>query len=395
GDVVVADGDMVSIDGATGAVVIGSVPVVAPETPKELSRLLEWADEIADMSVWANADTAPDARTARAGGARGIGLCRTEHQFLGDRLPLVQRVILATSDSEEEAALDDLYERQHLDFTELLEAMDGLPVTVRLLDPPLHEFLPDLGELLVAEASEGLDEDGERALAGVRAWHEENPMLGIRGVRLGLLRPRLYAMQVRALLDAAVERARDGGTPHVRIMVPLVATEAELQAAIDAIVEVAEAITLEPGELGVRWQVGAMVETPRAALVAATIATHVDFLSFGTNDLTQMTFGFSRDDVEARLMPLYVSRGLLAEDPFGSLDVDGVGRLVAMAVEAARAANPAIDIGVCGEHGGDPRSIGFFHGVGLDEVSCSPFRVPVARLAAAQAVLGEDAGADR
>jgi len=371
------------------------VPVVAPETPKELSRLLEWADEIADLSVWANADTAPDARTARAGGARGIGLCRTEHQFLGDRLPLVQRVILASSDSEEEAALDDLYERQHLDFTELLEAMDGLPVTVRLLDPPLHEFLPDLGELLVAEASEGLDEDGERALAGVRAWHEENPMLGIRGVRLGLLRPRLYAMQVRALLDAAVERARDGGTPHVRIMVPLVATEAELQAAIDAIVEVAEAITLEPGELGVRWQVGAMVETPRAALVAATIATHVDFLSFGTNDLTQMTFGFSRDDVEARLMPLYVSRGLLAEDPFGSLDVDGVGRLVAMAVEAARAANPAIDIGVCGEHGGDPRSIGFFHGVGLDEVSCSPFRVPVARLAAAQAVLGEDAGADR
>ncbi len=395
GDVVVRAGDVVSIDGTSGAVVVGPVPVVAPDAPKELARLLEWADEIASLSVWANADVAPDARTARDAGACGIGLCRTEHQFLGDRLPLIQRVILATSEADEAAALEDLYTRQHQDFAELLEAMDGLPVTVRLLDPPLHEFLPDLGDLLVAQASDGLDDEGLKALAAVRAWHEENPMLGIRGVRLGLLRPRLYAMQVRALLDAAVEHARAGGSPQVRIMVPLVATEAELQAAIAAINEVAEAITLEPGELGVRWQIGAMVETPRAALVAGKIAAHVDFLSFGTNDLTQMTFGFSRDDVEARLMPLYVSRGLLPEDPFGSLDVEGVGRLVAMAVDAARSANPAIDIGVCGEHGGDPASIAFFDHVGLDEVSCSPYRVPVARLAAAQAVLGDDAGADR
>ncbi len=394
GDTVVRAGDVISIDGRTGEVVVGRVPVVAPEPPASLARLLDWADDLRELEVWANADTPEDARQARMRGAAGIGLCRTEHQFLDDRLPLVRRAILATSARDEAEALRDLATLQKGDFTGLLEAMDGLPVTVRLLDPPLHEFLPDLSELMVEDATGQLDGAGHRVLDAVRSWHEDNPMLGIRGVRLGLLRPRLYAMQVRALLEAAVGVAASGGDPHLRIMVPLVATEAELVAALTAIRAVADEVG-GPDGVGVPCALGAMVETPRAALVAGAIAGHVDFLSFGTNDLTQMTFGFSRDDVEARLMPLYASLGLLPDDPFATIDVDGVGRLVTTAVDAARAANPGVDLGVCGEQGGDPASIDFFHRVGIDEVSCSPFRIPVARLAAAHAALAGDRDVDR
>ncbi len=392
-DTVVQAGDVISVDGRTGQVVVGRVPVVAPDPPKELLRLLEWADDVRDLAVWANADTSGDASVARAGGATGIGLCRTEHQFLGERLPLVQRAILADDEADEADAMQALYLLHREDFTGLLEVMDGMPVTVRLLDPPLHEFLPDLDTLLVHQARGDFDAEDERELTAVRAWHEENPMMGIRGVRLGLLRPRLYAMQVRAVLDAAMARAEAGGDPQPRIMVPLVATESELVAAIKAVRAVAEEVLPAAGA-PFDWKLGAMIETPRAAVVAGAIATHVEFLSFGTNDLTQMTFGFSRDDVEARLMPLYLSDGLLPDDPFATIDVEGVGRLVAMAVEAARTAHPGIDIGVCGEHGGDPASIDFFQRVGFDEVSCSPFRIPVARLSAADAALAIDPDAD-
>ncbi len=387
GDVVVADGDVISVDGTTGEVVLGAVPVEAPETPPELERLLAWADETRRLQVWANADTGPDARVAREHGAEGIGLCRTEHQFLGDRLPVVQRAILAESAEEEQAALAELYEVQKADFLDLLEVMDGLPVTVRLLDPPLHEFLPAVEQLLVEDALGNLDADGKHRLDAALMWREDNPMLGIRGVRLGLLRPALYDMQVRALLDAAVVLRERGLDPRVRIMIPLVSAPAELERALDHVRPlVAEADDRVDG--GLRVQVGAMVETPRAAVLAGALAAQADFLSFGTNDLTQMTFGFSRDDVEARLMPLYLDQHILPEDPFRSIDRDGVGRLVTLAVDAARSASPGTEVGVCGEHGGDPDSITFFHAAGFDEVSCSPHRVATARLAAAHAALG-------
>jgi pyruvate, orthophosphate dikinase len=392
----VADGDVVSIDGTTGEVVVGEVPVESPETPPELEELLAWADGIRTLGVLANADTAADATTARALGAEGIGLCRTEHQFLGARLPLIQRVILATGDLEVQAALDGLAEVQRQDFLELLTAMDGLPVTVRLLDPPLHEFLPDLDELLVAEARGELDAAGQRLLAAATAWREVDPMLGTRGVRLGLLKPGLYEAQVRALAQAAVERVRDGGDPRLRIMIPLVVAPAELAAALEIVRSTADGVLTAAG-VELPYEVGAMVETPRAALLAGELARQVDFLSFGTNDLTQMVFGFSRDDVEARVMPLYLDQHLLDDDPFRTLDADGVGRLVASAVAQVRATPRQVGIGVCGEHGGDPRSIGAFHAAGLDDVSCSPHRLQVARLAAAHATFapGREATRDR
>jgi pyruvate,orthophosphate dikinase len=390
GEVTVTAGDVISVDGTTGEVALGAVPVVAPQSPPELERLLGWADELRRLQVWANADTGADAAVAREHGAEGIGLCRTEHQFLGDRLPVVQRVILAETEDEEARALDELYTVQRADFVELLDVMDGLPVTVRLLDPPLHEFLPSVDQLLVQDALGTLDADGKHRLDAAMAWREDNPMLGIRGVRLGLLRPRLYAMQVRALLDAAVELAGRGGDPRVRVMIPLVSAPAELARALaDVRAAITDADERAGRDLGVR--VGAMVETPRAAVLAGELAVDADFLSFGTNDLTQMTFGFSRDDVEGRLMPLYLDQHLLPVDPFRSLDVDGVGRLVRGAVDAARASSPGTELGVCGEHGGDPTSITFFHEAGFDEVSCSPHRVATARLAAARAAFGDAA----
>jgi pyruvate, orthophosphate dikinase len=383
---VLEDGDLISIDGTSGDVVAGEVELAPPEDDPRLERLLEWADARRKIGIRANADTPEDGRRARANGAEGIGLCRTEHQFLGDRLPLVQRVILSEDDETEAAALVELEKQQLADFTELLEVMDGLPVNVRLLDPPLHEFLPNIEELLVSEAMGELDAAGEKLLAAAQEYREHDPMLGTRGVRLGVLRPALYRTQVRALIAAAVERKRAGGDPRVEIMLPLIATEAELVWAV-ALVRGAAAEVMDREGVDVSFHVATMIETPRAALVAGKLAPHVDVFSFGTNDLTQMTFGLSRDDVAARLMPRELELGLLPADPFRTLDDEGVGFLVRSAVDAARAANPDIEAGICGEHGGDPDSIKLVHAYGLDYASCSAARLPVARLAAAHAAL--------
>lgn len=387
GDTVIREGDVVSIDGTTGEVVLGELPLVTPEPTGPFATVLAWADEVRTLGVRANADLAEDATRARELGAEGIGLCRTEHMFLGERLPLVQRLILADTAADEQAALEALLERQREDFAAVLAAMDGLPVTVRLLDPPLHEFLPDVDELLVARARGELDAAGHRLLEAALAWREDNPMLGTRGCRLGIVKPGLYQMQVRALLEAAVALAREGGHPHVEIMVPLVVSGEELATVSAWIRETAEAVLAESG-VDVAYDIGTMIETPRAALLAGDVAQHAAFFSFGTNDLTQLTFGFSRDDVEGRIMPTYLSEGLLAADPFAHLDERGVGQLVAVAARAGRAVRPGLTLGVCGEHGGDPRSVAWCHEAGLDYVSCSPFRLPVARLAAAHAALG-------
>ena len=391
GDVVVEDGDLVSIDGTNGEVVLGDVPVVAPEPSPELHQLLEWADGLRTLGVRANADTPEDARRAREFGAEGIGLCRTEHMFLGDRLPTVQKMILEEGD-EHWAALDELHDLQRADFEAMLEAMDGLPVTVRLLDPPLHEFLPNLEGLHIADSKDQLDEHDRHVMGAVEHWHEHNPMLGIRGVRLSALEPGLYRMQVRALMEAAMARHEAGGTPRAHVMIPLTVTGPELASAVE---EVKEVIAEVVGDTDLDVAVGTMIETPRAALRAGDLAPHVDFFSFGTNDLTQMTFGFSRDDVEARLMPIYLQRGLLPADPFATIDVDGVGRLVSLAAAEGRAADPDLELGVCGEHGGDPESVAFFATTEIDYVSCSPFRLPVARLAAAHAAVTAARGGER
>jgi pyruvate,orthophosphate dikinase len=389
GDAVVREGDVISINGSTGEVVVGAVPVVTPEPGGLFDVILGWADDFRTLAVRTNADLPHDARIARGFGAEGIGLCRTEHMFLGDRLQIVQRYILAGSREEELAALEELARLQREDFVGILEAMDGLPVTVRLLDPPLHEFLPDIEELVVRDAKGELDEQGRRLLAVARQWQEANPMLGTRGVRLGILRPELYRMQVRVLLEAAIERKLQGGNPKVEIMIPLSVSKAELGLVVGWVREVAEATCAAANEIGgIDYTVGTMIETPRAALVADQIAEVAEFFSFGTNDLTQMTFGFSRDDVEGRLMPKYLEDHLLAHNPFETIDAEGVGGLVRKAVELGRAQRPDLKLGICGEHGGDPASIALCHEIGLDYVSCSPYRVPIARLAAAHAALG-------
>jgi pyruvate, orthophosphate dikinase len=395
GDTKVAEGDVISIDGSTGEVALGEVELTASEAPEVLNTILGWADTIrsgrnsarARLAVRANADTGADAANARQLGAEGIGLCRTEHMFLGeDRLPVVREMILAATPDEESAALEKLRAVQKSDFVEILEAMDGLPVTVRLLDPPLHEFLPSVEDLRVREAREGLTPTERSLLAAAESWREQNPMLGTRGVRLGVLKPGLYAMQVRALVEAAVDRARAGGNPVVEIMIPLTVSRDEMAEARGWVTEaISQAMKGMRRKLDVT--IGTMIETPRAAVRADEIAEVADFFSFGTNDLTQMTFGFSRDDVEARMMPAYLEHGLLRRNPFETIDVDGVGDLVRLAVERGRSVDRRLKLGVCGEHGGDPESIAFFQQVGLDYVSCSPFRVPVARLAAAQAII--------
>ena len=398
GDTVVREGDLISIDGSEGTVVLGAVKLTAAQAPPELTKLLGWADEIREgrLGVRANADTGADAANARRLGAEGIGLCRTEHMFFGDeRLPIMRRMILASSEDEETAALEELRAAQKADFLSILEAMDGLPVIVRGLDPPLHEFLPDVESLLVKQAAEGLTDEEVKLLEAAKAWREANPMIGVRGVRLGVLKPGLYAMQVRALMEAAYERAAQGGHPVVEIMIPLTISREEMALARSwaeqALAEAAEANSARAGSAEIEVAIGTMIETPRAALLADEIAEEADFFSFGTNDLTQMTFGFSRDDVEGRMMAAYLSQGLLSANPFENVDTAGVGELVRIAVERGRAARPGLKIGVCGEHGGDPASIHFFAKAGLDYVSCSPFRVPIARLAAAQAVLEIDA----
>ncbi len=389
GDVTVNEGDAIAIDGTTGNVVLGEVELTAPEPPAQFATILEWADAVRHdrLAVRANADTGPDAAKAREFGAEGIGLCRTEHMFLGeDRLPVVRRMILADTPDEEAGALEQLLAVQTTDFTEILEAMDGLPVTVRLLDPPLHEFLPSIEELAVKEAAHGLSAEEEELYRAARQWQEFNPMLGTRGVRLGVLKPGLYAMQVRALMEAARARVEAGGSPVVEVMIPLTVSREELGLARSWVESaVADAAQGAGGELAV--QIGTMVETPRAALRADELAEEADFFSFGTNDLTQMVFGFSRDDVEGRMMSTYLEQGLLKRNPFETIDPGGVGELVRMAAERGRSTKPGLKLGVCGEHGGDPESIALFADCGLDYVSCSPFRVPVARLAAAQALV--------
>ncbi len=381
---------MISLDGSTGQVILGEAALSASEPPPEFDVILGWADKIrkGKLAVRANADNGPDAANARQFGAEGIGLCRTEHMFLGeDRLPVVRRMILADTPEEEREALEALRVVQKADFIEILEAMDGLPVTVRLLDPPLHEFLPRVDELEIKEVTQGLTAEEQDLLAAARSWHEFNPMLGTRGVRLGVVKPGLYAMQVRALMEAAADRVAAGGKPVVEIMIPLTVTREELGLARswveEAIVEATKGLKKKPKVI-----IGTMIETPRAAIRADEIAEEAEFFSFGTNDLTQMTFGFSRDDVESRMMPLYLEEGLLKRNPFETIDRDGVGELVHLGAERGRKTKPGLKLGVCGEHGGDPESIALFYDAGLDYVSCSPFRVPIARLASAQAVLG-------
>ncbi|MEK7294992.1 MAG: putative PEP-binding protein, partial [Actinomycetota bacterium] len=329
-----------------------------------------------------------------------IGLCRTEHMFLApDRLPIVRRMILADSVAEEVAALEELRQAQKQDFAEILRAMSGLPVTVRLLDPPLHEFLPRVDELEIRQATTGLSAEESKLMAAAHAWAEVNPMLGIRGVRLGVLKPGLYAMQVRALMEAADQVASEGFLPIIEVMIPLTVTRDELALARSWVEEVLVEHARQPkpkSESKAKKKrtarphvtIGTMIETPRAALVAGELAEVSDFFSFGTNDLTQMTFGFSRDDVESRMMPAYLEAGLLKRNPFETMDQVGVGELVGMAVKRGRKAKRGLKMGVCGEHGGDPESIGLFYRVGLDYVSCSPYRIPIARLAAAQAIIG-------
>ena len=388
GDVTINEGDVITIDGSNGHVMVGAASLTIPEPTPEFDTILSWADNLrrGRLSVRANADNGADAALARRYGAEGIGLCRTEHMFLrADRLPVVRRMILADTEQEQAVALEELRRVQRVDFVEILEAMDGLPVTVRLLDPPLHEFLPKVGDLDLKAATVGLSPEEERLRLAASEWAEANPMLGIRGVRLAVMRPGLYAMQVRALLDAVRDRVAAGGRPIVEVMIPLTVSREEMALARSWVIAAAEELDVTSTLL-----IGTMIETPRAALVADQMAKVSDFFSFGTNDLTQMTFGFSRDDVEAKMMPRYVAAGLLEGDPFESIDVDGVGRLVRSAVEQARSVKRRIPIGVCGEHGGDPASIRFFVEAGFDYVSCSPYRVPVARLAAAHAVIGTD-----
>ena len=385
----VLQGEVISINGTTGEVVVGAVPVITPDPSGPFDTILEWADGFRRLKVRTNADLPHDAQVARRFGAEGIGLCRTEHMFLGDRLPLVQRFILADGPVEEEEALAELEKLQRADFEGIFEAMDGLPVTIRLLDPPLHEFLPDVEELLVREARGNLEPEDRRLLNAAQVWREANPMLGTRGCRLGIIKPGLYKMQAKAIIEAAIARKQAGGDPQVEIMIPLIVTEPELALLEDWVREVATQVIADAGT-SVDYLVGTMIETPRAALAADSIAEVAEFFSFGTNDLTQMTFGFSRDDVEGRFMAEYLELKLLRANPFETLDQEGVGQLVEIGVERGRATRPDIKLGICGEHGGDPASVEFCNRIGLDYVSCSPYRVPIARLAAAHAILGAD-----
>ncbi|MBM7439247.1 pyruvate, phosphate dikinase [Streptomyces sp. HB132] len=406
GDTVVEEGDLVSVDGSTGKVYLGEVPVVpspvveyfegrvhagadeADELVSAVHRIMAYADRVRRLRVRANADNAEDASRARRFGAQGIGLCRTEHMFLGERREMVEKLILADTDDERDAALAALLPLQKADFIELFESMDGLPVTVRLLDPPLHEFLPDITELSVrvalAESRKDANENDLRLLQAVHKLHEQNPMLGLRGVRLGLVIPGLFAMQVRAIAEAAAQRKNAKGDPRAEIMIPLVGTVQELEIVREEADQVIAEVEAATGT-ELKLSIGTMIELPRAALTAGQIAEAAQFFSFGTNDLTQTVWGFSRDDVEASFFTAYLEKGIFGVSPFETIDKDGVGALVRSAVEAGRATRPDLKLGICGEHGGDPESVHFFHEVGLDYVSCSPFRIPVARLEAGRA----------
>src|SRR5919198_927435 len=378
---VLHEGDLIAIDGTSGTITLDDVPLVTPTVDERFETLLRWCDELRTLGVRANADTPEDARRARGFGAQGVGLCRTEHMFMAvDRQPKMQRMIMAEDETGRRAALDELLPLQQADFEGIFEAMEGLPITIRLPDPPLHEFMPALEDL-----PDGPERDR------VRALHEGNPMLGTRGVRLGIVHPEIYAMQARAIFRATrAVRQRTGSAPRVEIMIPLVAYAGEFAMARALVLRVAREEGFAPdGD----FLIGTMIELPRACLTAGEIARDAEFFSFGTNDLTQTGLGFSRDDIEAAIVPAYVEGGIIDRSPFATVDERGVGELIEIAIERGRAARPGLEVGICGEHGGDPASIRFFHAAGLDYVSCSPFRVPIARVAAAQAAAARSAAA--
>ena len=404
----IKEGDYLSVDGTTGEVFLGEIPSVAPtlEEQTELMELLDWADEISatkdirsapkgwpsrGLMVWANADYPEDARRARSYGAQGIGLCRTEHMFFEpERLPIVQNMILSDSVEKRQAALDKLLPYQRSDFDGLFEAMTGLPVIIRLIDPPLHEFMPDEGELLeeviTNRINENIDQTKEDLLVSIQNLHESNPMMGLRGVRLSVVMPEIVSMQVRAIFEAAADVKLRGFEPHPEVMIPLTGHINELHFIQPKLEEIAEKVMKEKG-VEFEYKFGTMIEIPRAGLTADEIAGTAEFFSFGTNDLTQFTFGYSRDDAERNFLVKYVEDGILPKNPFQTIDIQGVGLLMDMTVKKGRETRTDLEVGICGEHGGDPESIDWCYKIGLDYVSCSPFRIPVARLAAAQSAL--------
>jgi pyruvate, orthophosphate dikinase len=390
GGVTLKEGDLITVDGSTGQVLAGRIRMIEPELSDEFGTLMGWADTVRRLGIRANADTPSDARVALKFGAEGIGLCRTEHMFFDeDRIQAVREMILADDEKSRRAAIAKLLQMQRADFIELFEIMQGRPVTIRLLDPPLHEFLPH-GNKEIAEVAAAMGADPKKLAARAQELHEFNPMLGFRGCRIAIVFPEIAEMQARAIFEAAIEAGRRTGKPVVpEVMVPLIVTRAEfdlIKARIDAM---AEAVAGETGQK-IDYQVGTMIELPRAALIAGEIAETAEFFSFGTNDLTQTTYGISRDDA-ATFLGTYTARGILPADPFISIDQQGVGELIRIGVERGRKTRPDLKVGICGEHGGDPASVAFCHEVNLDYVSCSPFRVPIARLAAAQAALGKSA----
>ena len=393
---ILREGDFITLDGSTGRVMKGKVPTIEPQLSGSFEELMRWADGIRTMGVRANADTPKDARVARQMGAEGIGLCRTEHMFFGeDRLPFVQKMIMAKNLEERREAVKKLEPMQKEDFKKIFGEMEGFPVIIRLLDPPLHEFLPKYEDLLLEinklrfeKAKEKEIEEKEKILRRVVDLREMNPMLGHRGCRLGITFPEIYDMQVKAVFEAATELIKEGKKVYPEIMIPLVATKEELSILRERIIKIAGEI-MKREKVTFEYKIGTMIELPRAALCADKIAQEADFFSFGTNDLTQTTFGFSRDDAEGKFIPLYTERKILREDPFQVLDQEGVGELVKIGTQRGRRAKKDLEVGICGEHGGEPSSVKFCHRVGMDYVSCSPYRVPIARLAAAQAKLEE------
>ena len=407
GQLEIEEGDWISIDGTTGDVYLGQLETMVPDISDPwLMKLLSWADEFRRLGVWANADYPEDAKRAREYGAEGIGLCRTEHMFFQqERLPFVQKMIMTNNVTERREALDALLPFQREDFAGLFRAMDGLPVIIRLIDPPLHEFLPSQQDLMNALADHKIKllraadlkelnsllhqiEEEEHILSRVEAIHESNPMLGTRGVRLGIMMPELTQMQVRAIFEAACECTKEGVDVHPEVMIPLTSHVNELKVQRTALEAVAKEVMEEQG-MEIDYKFGTMIEIPRAALTADEIAEYAQFFSFGTNDLTQTTFGISRDDAEKGFLIDYIQQGILPENPFESIDKKGLAKLMGIGVELGRQTRPGLEVGICGEHGGDPKSITICHELNLNYVSCSPFRVPIARLAAAQAALRE------
>ncbi|PIW09977.1 MAG: pyruvate, phosphate dikinase, partial [Caldiserica bacterium CG17_big_fil_post_rev_8_21_14_2_50_35_7] len=394
--VTVKENDIITIDGSMGIVIVGEVPMIEPTLTPELKEVLAFADEFKELGVRANANTPEEAIRAKEYGATGIGLCRTERMFLQkDRLPIMQEMIISESREERVKFLENLEKMQKKDFYDILKAMDGYPVIIRLLDPPLHEFLPqrerlekELEDLKARSESQEVISKKERQLVRSKELSEFNPMIGFRGCRVGLVYPEIYEMQSAAIIEAAIDLKREGFNPIPKIMLPLIGHVNEMRVLREKVQKVVEE-TINRENVKVSYQIGTMIEVPRAALTADQIAQYADFFSYGTNDLTQTTFAYSRDDAEVTFLPFYLKEKILLEEPFMTIDRDGVGKLVRIGVVLGRKTNKSLEIGICGEHGGDPESIEFFHYAGLDYVSCSPFRVPIARLSAAQVAIRE------